>query len=134
MAQKLSRRKLAEYVAEQLRANADVQKLAKQIVAYLAENKQLNQLELLIRDVEAECAAQYGVVTARVTSARPLDEATKDVLQQFVKAAEQASDVVIADDTVNPDLIGGVVVQTPSSTFDSSIRTKLRQLTATTKE
>lgn len=133
MSQKITRRRIARYVASQLHAGENPAQLAKRTAAYLADTKQTGQMELLIRDVEAELANQYDIVTARVTSAHELSPATRDAITKFVAAAEGARSVVIADEATDPDLIGGVVISTPSSHFDSSIRTKLRQLTATSE-
>lgn len=131
---KVARRKLAQYIASELQSKADVQELAQRVVAYLVEYRQVNQLELLIRDVEAELAKEYGSVSVKVTSAYPLEKTTKQAITEFVKAAEGVRSVVITDETTDEALIGGAIITTPSSTFDNSVRTQLRQLTATTKE
>lgn len=130
----IARRKVARHLAEQLHQGAAVAQLTDQAVAYLIEQKQTNQVELLIRDIEAELAERYNVVTARITTARPVDAQTRNKLTEFIKDAMQADQVVIAEESVDEDLIGGAVITTPNSTFDSSVRSKLRQLTATTKE
>lgn len=132
--QKIARRRLANYVATELQAGADVRGLAKRVVAYLREQKRLNQWELLIRDIETILAAEYGVVSARVTSARPLDTGVRKNLEDFLKSALEAKQVVVTDEIVDENLIGGVIVETPTSTFDSSVRGKLQQLAAITKE
>lgn len=131
--QKVSRRKLAEYIAEQLKAGAPVKKLVAQVVAYLQEERQLQQWELLLRDVEDVLATQYGVVSVHIVSAREMDTALRTQLVDFIKQAEQVSSVVITSETINPNIIGGAIVRTPSNTFDSSVRNKLKQLVATTK-
>lgn len=132
--QKIARRRLAGHVAQELQSGADVRSLAGQVVAYLHEQKQLNQWELLIRDVETILATEYGIVSARVSSARPLDDAARTNLEDFLKSALSAKQVVVSEETVNEDLIGGVIIETPSSTFDGSVRGKLQQLAAITKE
>ncbi len=68
-----------------------------------------------------------------MTTARPADDHTRSQLVDFIKRAEQASSVIITSETIDEDMIGGVVVYTPSNTFDSSVRSKLKQLVATTK-
>lgn len=133
MAAPLSQRKLAEYVAMQLHDHADPALLARQVTAYLIDHKQTQRLELLIRDIEQALARNYGVVPVRVTSARPLDAQTRQQLAAFVREAEQARDVVVTQETVDESLIGGVIVETPTSILDSSVKSSLRQLRATTK-
>jgi len=131
---KIARRRLANHVAKELQAGADVRTLAKQVVAYLREQRQLNQWELLVRDIETILAAEYGVVSARVTSARPLDATVRKNLADFLKSALDAKQVVLTDEQVDENLIGGVVLETPTAVFDSSVRGKLQQLAAITKE
>jgi F-type H+-transporting ATPase subunit delta len=134
MSHRIARRKLAYYLAGQLQAGSDAKELAQQTVAYLVAEKQVGQVELLIREIESQLASEFDVVTARITTARPMSDAVRTNIEAFVKAAEGARSVVIADEATDPDLIGGAVIQTPGSIFDSSIRTQLRQLTASTKE
>ena len=131
--QKISRRKLAEHIADQLNAGANTQQLVNQTVAYLQEQRQLGQWELLLRDVEDVLAAKYSTVSVHITSARQLDAGTSTKLIDFIKQAEDAKSVVVTSETVDTELIGGAIVRTPSNVFDSSVRSKLKQLVATTK-
>lgn len=133
MAGTFSRRTLADYVALQLHDGIDPSKLAQQVVAYLVESKRTSQIELLIRDIEASLSARYGVVATRVTTARPLDAQTRQALAAFVREAEGAQQVVITEESIDENLLGGVIAETPNGVFDSSIRNALRQLQATTK-
>lgn len=130
---KIARRKIASYIAAQLEAGVEPKKLAQHAVAYLVEQKQTKQLELLIRDIEVELASAYGTVAVRVSSAHQLDDATRAVVTDFIKDIEKVASVVITDETIDSALIGGVVIETPTSTLDSTIRKQLRQLTATTR-
>lgn len=132
--QKIARRKIAAYVAAQLQNGADVDLLARQTAAYLIEQKQTKQLELLIRDIEASLADQFGAVSVRIVSAQPLEDRTRQAIKEFVLKTENAIDVVIAEESNDSALVGGVVFSTPSSVFDASVRTKLRHLRALTKE
>lgn len=134
MARSISRRTLADYVATELHSGANSKQLARRLVAYLLETKQLGQIDLLVRDVEVAMAQKYGIVSTRVTSARPLTDDMRQALLTFVQAAENAREAVLSGERVDEDIIGGVIVETPSGVFDSSIRTMLRQLQATTKE
>lgn len=131
---KLTRRKVAAFVAAELHKGANPRQLAQMAVAYLADQKQTNQLEMLIRDIEQALAEHHGTVAIRLASARPLSDQARVAIQSFVQAAERAQSSIVVDEVVNPDLIGGVVVTTPGSIFDSSVRTQLRQLVARTKE
>lgn len=134
MAGTFSRRKLADYIAGQLEDGVNPSDLAAQVAAYLIDVKRTSQIELLIRDIETSLAKQYGVVTTRLESARPIDAQTRALLIDFVREAEHADQVIITDEVVDDSLLGGIIAETPGGVFDSSIRTALRQLQATTKE
>lgn len=131
---KIARRKVAAYVANQLQSGVSPFELARQTVAYLVEEKQTHQLELLIRDIEVALEENYGSVAVRVSSARKLDDNTKDAITLFVQGAQNAKSAGIIEEQTDPDIIGGVIIRTPSRIFDSSVRNQLRQLALSTKE
>ena len=132
--QKIARRKIAAYVAKQLQSGESTRSIATHVAAYLVEQKQTGSIELLLRDVEALLESEFGIVTARVRSAHPLDSTTRATICDTLKKQIAAKDVIIVSEQVEPELIGGVIIETPSSVFDSSIHTQLQQLAAITKE
>lgn len=128
--QKISRRKIAEYVAGELQSGKVSKNLAQQLAAYLVAEKQSHQVDLLVSDIEAALDSQYGVSSARITTARPLTADLRKAITDFVKKSENAKSVVIAEESTDADLIGGVTIQTPQGFFDSSVRYQLQQLQA----
>lgn len=130
---KISRRKIAEYLADELNNGANVKELAQKATAYLQDEGQLGQVELLLRDVEDVLATKYNTVAMHVTSARPLDLTSSKQLVAFIKEVEKADEAVIVSETVDEALIGGVVIKTPEKVLDSSVQSKLKQLVATAK-
>lgn len=133
MSQKIARRKIAHYIAQQLVDGKTVDKIAASTVAYLIDTKQTKQLDLLIRDVEQALVA-HGTVTASVVSAHELDDATRSLIAAFIAKAEHAESVVITEESVDPDVIGGVIIRSPDRVFDGSVRNQLKQLTTLPKE
>lgn len=130
--QKIARRKVAQHIAQQLADGTAPAAIAKQTAAYLIDTNQTKQLELLLRDVEAALLA-HDLVTVHVTSAHELDASLRTTIESFIRETHKAKSSIIASETIDKDLIGGVIVQTPSRVFDTSIRTKLKNLTAQTK-
>lgn len=125
--QAISRRKIATYVADQLVAGKDAKSLMKQAASYLIEHKLLSQAELLVRDIEAALAREHGVVLAEITSARELSADLIKNIEQFVKTAEGARAVEVSA-SVDPSLLGGVIIRTPSSELDTTVRKQLNML------
>ena len=125
----VSRRQIALYAAQKLHSGEDVSALAKQLAAYLFESKKVNESELLLRDIEIVFSEQYGMTPAQVMSAYPLDDAQRGEIKKFIKEQEGSKDVTLQEST-DQELIGGVVIRTPSSRLDTSIRHQLQQLKA----
>ena len=92
----------------------------------LAENRRLGQLPAIIRAFRTLAARHRGEATAEVTSAHPLtDEQVGELRQQL--RTRMGRDVSV-DLSVDPELLGGLVVRIGSQMIDSSIRTRLNTL------
>ncbi len=98
----------------------------------------LNLARLLVRKnrtaLAVDIAAQFeqllerqrGVARARATTAVPLGNAERDALSQ--RLAQQTGGEVVLETAVDPELLGGVVVQIGDRLIDASTRAKLRAL------
>lgn len=98
----------------------------KNFLGVLAENRRLAQLPAIIRAFRTLAARHRGEATAEVTSAHPLtDEQVGELKQQLrVRMGREVS----VDLSVDPELLGGLVVRIGSQMIDSSIRTRLNTL------
>jgi F-type H+-transporting ATPase subunit delta len=92
----------------------------------LAGNRRLSALPDIIRAFAAIAAAQRGEATAEVTSAHALTDDQIEQLRQKLEVREGRKVKVKA--SVDPDLLGGLVVTIGSKRIDSSIRTRLNSL------
>jgi F-type H+-transporting ATPase subunit delta len=92
----------------------------------LAQNRRLGELSSVIRAFRQLAAAHRGEATAQVTSAHPLSTAQVDALKQQLRT-RIGRDVSI-DLSVDPSLLGGLVVKIGSQMIDSSIKTRLNSL------
>jgi F-type H+-transporting ATPase subunit delta len=70
--------------------------------------------------------AQRGVSRARAVTAVPLAAAERDALAQRLR--EQTGKEVVLEAEVDPELLGGVVVQIGDRLIDASTRARLRAL------
>lgn len=100
--------------------------LTRRFLGVLAANRRLALLPAVIRDVAALAAARRGEVTAQVTAAHPLSDAQRSALAAKLKAGI-GRDVAL-DISIDPAIMGGLVVRVGSRMIDSSIRTRLDML------
>lgn len=100
--------------------------LTKNFVGVLAANRRLSALPEIVRAFGAIAAAQRGEVTAEVTSAHPLNDDQVAQLAQKLKVREGKEVKIKA--SVDPEILGGLVVRIGSRQIDSSIRTRLNTL------
>ncbi|WP_245841613.1 F0F1 ATP synthase subunit delta [Sphingomonas lenta] len=92
----------------------------------LAENRRLGQLPAIVRAFRLLASRHRGETTAEVTSAHPLTEDQVVELKQQLRA--RLGREVSVDLSVDPELLGGLVVRIGSTMIDSSIRTRLNTL------
>ena len=97
--------------------------LTAKFLGVLADNRRLADLSGMIDAYNAIVAAHRGEVTAKVTSAHPLSAEQLKALAANLKT-RVGRDVQIAT-TVDPAILGGLVVQLGSQLIDGSIRTRL---------
>ncbi len=100
--------------------------LTKQFLGVLSANRRLAVLPQIVSAFATIASAARGEVKAEVTSAHPLSDAQLKALSAKLKARE-GKDVTLSA-TVDPAILGGLVVQIVSTQIDSSIRTRLNTL------
>lgn len=126
MSGQVSRRKLAELVADRL-LSGDTDVIT-QLAAYLVDTHQTRSVGVLVRDIET-ALARRGTVVADIASAHELSQAMSQRIRQFVSRHTGASQVVLRTHH-DPALLGGVRITTPTAQLDTTIQTKLQQLRA----
>ena len=100
-------------------------------VGVLARNGRKSALQSVIRAFRRLAAEHRGEATAEVVTARPLNDDQLTQLRQQLRA--RAGRDVNIDATVDPTLLGGIVVKLGSQQIDASIRTKLNRLASAMK-
>jgi ATP synthase F1 subcomplex delta subunit len=107
-------------------AKAGLADLSGRFLGLVAANRRLFALPGMIEAYLKRLADRRGEVTANVTAAQPLTDQQLAALEASLKTAV-GSNVAIQVD-VDPELLGGLVVQVGSRMVDNSLRTKLQQL------
>ena len=100
-------------------------------VGVLARNGRKNELRPVIRAFKRLAAEHRGETTAEVTTARPLNDDQLAAVKAQLRT--RAGRDVAIDATVDPNILGGIVVKLGSQQIDASIRTKLNRLASAMK-
>lgn len=111
---------------ESVAAKLGTSQLTQKFLGVLAENRRLGALPGMIEAFRTIAAAQRGEVTAQVTSAHPLSDTQLSTLKDKLTAREGRT--VKLTSSVDPDLLGGLVVTIGSKRIDGSIKTRLNSL------
>ena len=106
--------------------------LAANFVKLVARNRRLFAVPGMIKAFRAIAAEQRGEVVAEVTSAHDLTDAQRAELASTLK--DVAGKDVTVNITVDPSLLGGLVVKIGSRQIDTSLKTKLNSLKLALKE
>ena len=100
--------------------------LTSKFIGTIAGNRRLFAINEMIKAFLAELARRRGEVGADVTSA--VDLSQEQIEAVTAALCEAVGQKVAVNLTVDPMLIGGLVVRVGSRMLDSSIRTKLQRL------
>ena len=106
--------------------------LTGKFVGLMAQKGRLALLPEAIRGFNVLLAEERGEETAEVISAKPLSEMHRNALAQNLKSSF-GKDVKI-DASVDPSLLGGLIVKVGSKMIDSSLKAKLSGLQLAMKE
>ena len=101
-------------------------KIVRNFVLLLADKGRAGIFEEIAREFELLIAEHEGIVHAELTTAVELsDKEARDLLKQIEQAAGRK---VEATRSVDPSLIGGIVLQVGSHRLDASVRGRLERL------
>ena len=104
----------------------DADELLRNFLLVLVDKNRAGKLDEIAREFERLAAEHEGVVHAELTTAVELsDEETTKLLGQIEQASGRK---VEATRRVDPDLIGGIVLQVGSHRLDASVRGRLEGL------
>lgn len=99
----------------------------KNFLMLLVDKRRLVFLEAICQQYLDLLRKSTNTVLAEVTSATELNEDQRNAVAQRVKTLTGAQAVELKA-SVNPDLIGGVVIKVGSQIFDASLRGQLRRI------
>lgn len=124
----LSRRRVAREWTRLLIAQPSRRaELVQQIAAYMVVHKMSHQLHLFVNDVADEVLAQQKHISADVYTAFGLSADSRERVTGLLRNITGAVTVALTE-TVNPTLLGGIVIRTPQLELDASVKRQLEQL------
>ena len=115
-----------EKVLDNLLEKTKPSKTTANFLRVLLRNSRLTDLGEINERFSLVLAERSGVVSAQITSARPLGETEKAELKTNLE--KLTSKTVNLTFDINEELIGGVVTKIGSTVYDGSIKTQLQQL------
>ncbi len=130
---------LSEFVGNPIVKGTDKKAVMQRIIGEETNQYLVNFLMLLIDKRRAifleQICQQYlellrqlnNTVLAEVTAATELNEQQRQAVSEKVKAMTQAQAVELKT-SIDPNLIGGVIVKVGSQVFDNSLRGQLRRI------
>lgn len=113
-------------------AKAGITGLVANFLKVVASNRRLFAVPGMIKAYRVIAARARGEITADVTSAHALTAAQENELKAALKGVT-GKDVAISV-TVDPSILGGLIVKVGSRQIDTSLRTKLSTLKLALKE
>ena len=118
-----TRTTVAEFVASQL--VHDRKDVIREAAAWLVASKRVRQADYFVNDI-AKYLQQQGYLFAKVTSAYELDAKTKQEIMTYL--CDLGPKQVEVEYELDPGLIGGIRIETPTALLDASVRMKLDHL------
>lgn len=124
MTNKLSRRQIAEFMANRIAKNGKIAKRdVLELAALLTTDKRQKEAELLVEDI-LDNLAEHKIILTKVKSAYALNDDNRKAITRYVKKHTGGQQIHIREE-VDPELIGGYVLQTPGQMVDFSIRHRI---------
>lgn len=101
-------------------------KLIQDFVSVVAANRRLGALRSIVGEFAALVAEKRGVVVAHVATAHPITDVQEQQLRaRLIESGYGNVDIV---KSVDPGLLGGLVVRIGARLFDSSLKSRLQRL------
>ncbi len=103
-----------------------VHDIVQNFLLLLNEKGRIVDVEEIARELDRLVAREQGQLTVELTTAQALsDEEARQIVDQIAKASGRR---VEATRSVDPDLIGGIVLQAGSFRLDASVQGRLNRL------
>jgi F-type H+-transporting ATPase subunit delta len=104
----------------------DTDELVRNFLRLLTEKGRIREIEDVAREFERLSAEEEGVLKVELTTAIELtDQDAKSIVEQIENASGRT---VEASRRVDPELVGGIMLQVGSMRLDASVRGRIERL------
>ncbi|PIA48509.1 hypothetical protein AQUCO_01400828v1 [Aquilegia coerulea] len=107
---------------------AKFSEITKNFLVVLAENGRLRNIDSIIKKFVELTMAHRGEVKAIVTTVIPLPAEEEKELKETLQDIIGQGKTVSLEQKIDPNILGGLVVEFDKKVFDMSIRTRARQM------
>lgn len=127
---KPSNKQLAVSVDRLISSGQKVHSVTGSLAAYLIAERRTKDLDAVMRAL-TEVRAKHGTYEAEATSAHTLDEQIVSRLKQLITSRSKNVKKIALTQRIDKQLVGGVRLDTSEFRLDTTIKNRLKQLTAT---
>ncbi len=130
---KVPRHILAEAIARRTLTISDSRQLAREIAAYLLEERRTNDLESILRDI-MQYRTEHGVLESEVVTAHELQPGVLTQVKQLLQIAYPKVSTIHVGSRQDPSVIGGMRIVMANEQLDMTISSKIatfKRLTTT---
>jgi F-type H+-transporting ATPase subunit delta len=113
-------------ITQVLDASGEVTGAVRRLLLMLADRDRLGSLSLVADAFTERVKVHQKIVDATVETATPMPEAQRLALTAALSAASGAD--VRLHDTVNPDIVGGIIARVGSVVYDASLTHQLEKM------
>ena len=124
--------KKQEIIINDIAAKAKLQKLTKNFLGVLVQNRRLNILVGVIRVYHKMVSVRSGEVSVRVQIAQKMTATQEKNFHKKISSAI-GSDVLV-ETVIAPEILGGMIITIGSYMVDDSVRRKLERLGSALKK
>ncbi|RLV85577.1 ATP synthase subunit 5 mitochondrial [Meyerozyma sp. JA9] len=123
-------------VIDTIASSLKLDKTVTNFLTVLSDNNRLSEFKNIYSKFGQLNDAEQGIVEATITSAKPLDSKILRRLQTAITKSSFVGDgkTLKVSNEVNPEILGGLVVEVGDKTVDLSISSKVAKLNATLSE
>jgi len=114
-------------VLDAIASRIGMSKAARNLIAVMIAHQRLHEVNEVLASYSAVVDEENSVTETEITTARPLDDTNRKLLEQQV-AKLAGGQKVHATYFEDPTLLGGAVVRIGSTVYDGSVRAQLQQL------